>query len=203
MLINFEQVCRKFKLRPKGVIVVGAHWGEEHEVYLKCGIKKIVYIEPCAEQFSKLESKFKHNQDVLLFNVACGNYSGQVTMNIETANNGQSNSILTPAKHLQAHPEIKFNGTEIVDICKLDDLEFDRSEYDMLMMDCQGYEHEVLKGAIATLKHIKVVYTEVNTDELYEKCAQTSDIKRLLPGFRVVHTSMTRWGWGDQILIRK
>lgn len=203
MLINLEQACRRVRLKPKGVIHCGAHIGQEYEAFKKIGIQKVILIEPCADQFTKLKEKFGNHEDVKLFNVACGNYSGEVMMNIETDNGGQSNSILTPARHLKVHPTIKFIGTEIVDITRLDDLDFDRSEYDMLMMDCQGYEAEVLKGATETLKNINIVYTEVNNDELYEGCAKIQDIRKLLPGFRVLQTAMTHWNWGDQILIRR
>ena len=202
MLIDLGRICKRNGLRPKGVIHAGAHLGQEYDTYKKVGIKNVVFIEPCADQFSKLHERFKEHSDVKLFNVACGNYTGQVMMNIETANGGQSNSILTPAKHLTAHPNIPFIGTEIVDITTLDSLDFDRSLYDMLMMDCQGYEAEVLKGATETLKNINIVYTEVNNDELYEGCARINDIKKLLPGFRSIQMSMTHWNWGDMILKR-
>lgn len=204
MIIDLEKFCKKFRIRVKGVIHVGAHWGQEYNVYKAIGAKKVIFIEPCAEAFHKLFRKFRNHADVTLVNTACGNYTGQVMMNVSPDNQGQSNSILEPKEHLVQHPTIKFNGTEIVNITTLDSIEFDRDEYDMLSMDIQGYELEVLKGAENTLPYIDLIMTEVNRRELYEKCARLKDVENFLrTKFNKVELKMEKYGWGDAIFRRK
>ena len=60
-----------------------------------------------------------------------------------------------------------------------------------------------LKGAIQSIKYAKVLYLEVNKDELYKKCGLITEIDAFLSkyNFKRVLTNMTRHGWGDAIYI--
>lgn len=204
MLIPLSDVVKKYNLHLKGVVHVGAHWAQEHDAYLACGIKKMVYIEPTAKAFQLLQNKFANNPDVLLINCACGDTTGQQKMYTESSNQGQSNSFLKPKLHLRQHPEVVFNGEQVMEMRRLDDLHFNREDYDMLMMDCQGYEGFVLKGGLDTLKNFSVVYTEINKDYLYEGCTLIGELDTLLSDFNRVETNWCgRTDWGDAVYIRK
>lgn len=202
MLINFHQAIRKHRLRIKGIIHVGAHFGEEYDDYKRAGISNITFIEPCKPAFEKLTERFQNTPGVYLFNCACGTTKTRAIMNVEHRNGGQSNSILKPEMHLQHYPDIQFIDQEEVDVIPLDDLP-QYHDFNLLMMDVQGYELEVLKGAFETLKHVDYVYTEVNSQEIYSKCAKVEEIDRHLTGFRRVETKWTRQGWGDALYKRK
>lgn len=201
MLIDIRKIFRRKKI--KGILQVGAHRGQEVDAYIEMGVRNIILIEPCADAFAHLKKKYGKNPYVKLFNTAIGNYTGQVTMNVETANGGMSNSILEPTIHLDQYPDIKFQGTEIVDITRLDDLDFDRSQYDFLMMDCQCYEGEVLKGATETLKSIQYIMTEVNLVTMYDKCTLLEDLKKLIPDFELKESKFVNHSWGDAIFYRR
>ena len=60
-----------------------------------------------------------------------------------------------------------------------------------------------LKGAIQSIKYAKVLYLEVNKDELYKKCGLITEIDDFLSkyNFKRVSTKWTRHGWGDAIYI--
>jgi hypothetical protein len=69
----------------------------------------------------------------------------------------------------------------------------------VLMMDVQGYELEVLKGARETLGSIDHVFTEINRAELYEGCPMAEDLDLFLAGFGFFRAE-TDWAggtWGD------
>jgi len=72
-------------------------------------------------------------------------------------------------------------------------------------LDIQGAELKALKGSTLILPHIKSIYTEVNTKELYENCAMLHELDSYLEsfGFTRVETSMTEHGWGDAFYIKK
>jgi FkbM family methyltransferase len=199
MLIKLSEAIKKYNLKISGVIHVGAHHGQEYEEYKTCGIRDIVFIEPCTIAFSVLRKKFSGN-GVKLYNVALGSSEGFAIMNVETANSGQSNSLLKPAKHLKQYPSIRFTQTEKVRLTKLDTLNLEG--YNMINMDVQGYELEVLKGSIKTLEHIDIIYTEVNRDELYEGCARVEQLDQFLTDFKRVHTDWGGGTWGDAIYVR-
>ena len=124
-------------------------------------------------------------------------------MNVETANQGQSNSLLKPKKHLEQYAWIQFHKTEKVNVYRLDNLIFERKDYNFLNMDIQGYELEALKGAKQTLKSIDYVYTEVNRDEVYENCARVEQLDFFLKDFERVHTNWMGGTWGDSLYLRK
>lgn len=207
MLLNFQELVKKYNVKSNGVIVVGAHFGEEYNDYIAAGIRKIVFIEPCQKAFEELKRKFQYASNVKLFNLACGNkcevnavmYTGD-----HTINKGQSNSLLKPAKHLQIHPEVEFDAEELVAVDLLDNLGISDAAYDMLVMDAQGYEGLVLRGGINTLKGINWVYTEVNKDEVYEDNTMVDEMDAILSDFSRVETG--RWVremWSDAFYVRK
>lgn len=205
MMLNLDQLYEKYKLKVKGVIEVGAHWGQEYDEYKKHGVEFFVFIEPCKKAHDVLQNKFGGHDDVILFNCACGDVSGPQTMYTGPTNNGMSNSLLKPKVHLEQHPEVIFPDTEEVQVLTLDSLYFDPTMYNLLNMDCQGFEDRVLKGATQILKLIDYVYTEVNRLEMYEGNGMIEDIDAILSDFQRVETLWASHyhGWGDAFYVRK
>lgn len=202
-MIPFRPAIQRHGMAIRGVVHVGAHYGQEYEQYISNGIRDIVFIEPCAPAYKVLQGRVGADPSVVLFQCACGEEDGHGEMNVELHNEGQSNSLLKPKKHMEYYPHIQFVATETVPIRKLDNLPFDRSRYNLLMMDTQGAELLVLKGAWQTLPWIDYIYTEVNDQELYEGNALVSQLDEFLTDFTRVedHWAGTQ-GWGDSIYIR-
>ena len=205
MLLNIHELFAKYKMQVHGVIEVGAHWGQEFDAYSLLGVEKFIFIEPCLPAYQVLLNKFSNNPNVKLFNCACGDMRSTSGMYTGPTNQGMSNSLLKPKVHLTQHPDVIFNTTEIVNVEKLDDLEFDRIYYNLLNMDCQGFEDRVLIGAKKTLKNINYIYTEVNRLEMYENNAMVEGLDAMLPEFTRVETGWASdyHGWGDALFIRK
>ena len=193
----------KYHMNVKGILYVGAHYGEEYEAFLKMGATKILMFEPTPKSFEVLRLKFNGNPAIKMFNMALGNSKGTMSMYTETANAGQSNSLLKPKQHTQQYPNIVFAGREEVHVDKLDNIKFKRPDYNFLYMDCQGYELEVLRGGIKTLEHVDYILCEVNRAELYEGCAQVDDLDAFLSDFVRVDTNWAGNTWGDAIYISK
>lgn len=204
MLLDFPKLVSKYSLKATGVIVVGSHLAQEHAQYVSAGIKRFVYIEPCAGTFQKLRNRFASHHHVQLFNVACGETDGEGILYTENVNQGQSNSLLKMDKHLTIHPGIVVTGQETVQVKRLDSLGLYDKGYQLLVMDCQGFEDRVLRGAEKTLRQINYVYTEVNRDSVYENCARVEQLDELLSDFERVETG--EWVgncWSDSLYIRK
>lgn len=183
----------------KGAISIGAHYGEEYELWLSQGAKNFIFIEPCKDAFAKLSRIMKDKPNVTLLNHAIGSYDGSVEMHIETEHQGKSNSILEPYLHLEQYPDIRFKGKEKVSIRRLDGLYYDHKLYDHLHIDTQGYEMEVLKGAEMSLLDIKTIQIEVYRKELYKGCAIYQDILIYLTDLGFSQESVIWRGltWGD------
>lgn len=208
MFIKLPSLIDKYGLKIKGIIHGGAHKGQEVTDYISCGVNRIILIEPCEKAFSYLEDKFSDDKRIDLFNVALGASECKAIMNVEEANDGQSNSILVPKQHLDDFPNIQFVDIEYVFVKRLDDLHFDKKKYNFINFDLQGYELEALKGAEKTLKHIDYCYLEVNRSEMYKNNAMIGHIDNYLSdyGFRRAETFWCQGGkrgsWGDAFYIK-
>lgn len=211
MLLDFNYLKNKYDLKIDGILHIGAHFGEEYETYESNNIKNLIFFEPVPVTFEKLKEKL--NSKAVLVNTALGNSEGKISMNVETANNGQSSSILKPALHLAQYPHIKFEDTVEVNITTLDKfmLEYHSNgfmgefpKYNMINIDVQGYELEVFKGAIKTLENIDYIITEVNRDVVYHQCPFIEDLDLFLKqfGFERVETDWAGHTWGDAFYIK-
>jgi FkbM family methyltransferase len=175
---------------PTGVLHVGACDGEEQFLYDRWGVKHVAWFEPNKEKVSKMLAR-----GLEAYGCALGAKAGMMTLHM--ADNGQSSSLLKPTKHLEMYPDIKFEGAERVVVRPLDDFSFP-PDYDMLVIDTQGFELEVLKGSARTLGQLRYIYTEVYTEELYEGCGMFPEIQDLLVGWTLEGTWWeTGRGWGD------
>lgn len=207
MLLDFETLKNKYNLNIKGVLHIGAHYGEEFEIYERNNIKDLIFFEASPVNFSVLESKLRDK--ATLVNNALGNENKKVILNVETRNNGQSNSILKPNIHLLQYPHIQFDSTIEVDMVRLDDYIQDNSinieNYNLINIDVQGYELEVFKGSEKTLKNIDYIVTEVNRDMVYHDNVLVNDLDEYLNkfGFERVETSWDGYTWGDAFYIKK
>jgi FkbM family methyltransferase len=202
MLLNLIELKEKYNLNIKGVLHIGAHFGQEYDVYEKLSIKNIVFFEPLPHVFEKL----KHNigDKAVLVNTALGNMEGEVVMNVEHANQSMSSSILQPNIHLTQYPHIRFNDKETVKITKLDNFIEDKDKFNFIMIDVQGYELEVFKGGSEYLKHIDYIMSEVNKDEVYKGCPMVGELDEFLSdyGFKRVETTWDGITWGDAFYIK-
>lgn len=204
MLLNFQNLCKKYSLKIEGAIIVGANTGQEHKDYVSADIKRFVYIEPCAAAFNVLKNKFAAHHHIQLFNVACGDFDGEQIMYTGSQNEGQSNSLLKMDKHTQIHPGITLPTTELVKVVQLDNLGLAHKGYQLLVLDVQGYEGHVLRGASKTLEQINYIYSEVNRDTVYKNCTLIGELDNILHEFERVETGEWIGGmWSDSLYIRK
>lgn len=202
MIINLENISKKYDLNLKGIIHIGAHYGDEHPVYKKY-IQDVIYFEPVPKNFKKLQENV--GIDAICVNVALGNETKEIEMYIESANNGQSCSILKPKLHLKQFPHIIFNEKIKVPMIKLDNWEL-FEEYNFMNIDVQGYELNVLKGSIKILEKIDYIMIEVNKEEVYENCAKIWDIDKFLKQFNFYRIETKWWensNWGDAFYIKE
>lgn len=181
-----------------GIIHIGAHYGEEIELYKSLYVSRVLLFEPLSIPFKILKSK----KFGTCINKALGNFEGTITMNVSSIHDASS-SILFPKIHLDQYPDTPFDRVETVQITTLDRFFEDNlfaQPFNLLNIDVQGYELEVFKGACNTLKNdIRFIFCEVNRDELYDKCALIEDIDSYLYSFGFVRKEVSWRGviWGD------
>jgi 2-O-methyltransferase len=173
----------RFLQKVSGVIHVGANAGQERELYAKFGLR-ILWIEPIPEVFEKLKANVENfpRQHALKCLVTD---QDNVVYPFHIANNeGHSSSILDLNLHKDIWPEVAYEKTITLRSKTLPSLleeeHVDYSEYDSLVMDTQGSELLVLKGAVSILENFTYIKTEVPDFESYTGCCQLADIASFL-----------------------
>jgi FkbM family methyltransferase len=206
VLIDFENALKEYGVEPRGIIHIGAHYGQEIKVYDKCKVGSVLFFEPLLKNFVKLKQNVGTKDNIKLENLALGNSVGEIEMYVEEENEGQSSSILKPMLHKQQYPHIKFTKKEKVKITSLNQYgkNNDLSQYNIIVIDVQGYELSVFKGATDFLANIDLIVTEVNRAELYENATRVVDLDAFLSksGFKRVFTNWEGQTWGDAIYVK-
>jgi FkbM family methyltransferase len=203
MLISFTNLRKKYNMNINGIIHIGGHFGEEISEYIKNGIQDIVIFEPLESNYNILFENVKNlNANIIGHQVALGSEKMEVEMFV-SSNDGLSSSILKPKVHLSQYKHITFNETKKVEVETLDSYNY--TDYNFINMDVQGYELEVLKGSVETLKQVDYVYCEVNRDEVYENNAYVGEIDEFLFSYNMerVETNWEGGTWGDALYIKK
>jgi FkbM family methyltransferase len=206
MLLNFSQLYRKYNLDIKGIIHVGAHYGEEIDEYVNNGIKNLTFFEPISSNLEILKKNISYYVDkanIDIFPYALGNDKKEVEMYV-SSNDGMSSCIFKPKLHLIQYPEVTFETKEVVRMIRLDDAKIEFNNFNFLNIDVEGYELEVLKGSKNILNNIEYVYAEINKEQLYENTPHVREIDEFLNyyGFCRVETDWFNITWGDAFYIK-
>jgi len=207
MLLDFSEITNKYGV-PKGIIHIGAHLMEERNDYISKGIDNIIWIEANPKVYSKIEFISNSNKNEITFNYAISDIDNQF-VRLNVTNNGQSSSILELGKHKIHHPHVYV--TEVVDVetKRIDTLfienDLNIENYDFVNIDIQGAELLAIKGFGNLIERVKYIYTEINTNFLYENCSLVDEIDKYLEnfGFLRTETHMTPFEWGDALYIKK
>jgi FkbM family methyltransferase len=166
-----------------GVIHVGANTGQEINLYAQYGLS-VIWIEPIPEIFEKLQANLKGIRGQIALKGLVTDLDN-VEYRFHLANNdGASSSILELNLHRDIWPDIEYEKT-ITLFSKtltslLRDNNINESEFDMLVIDTQGSELLVLKGALPILHHFTFIQTEVPDFEAYKGCCQLKDLQLFL-----------------------
>lgn len=209
MLIDqttFNKILRSYNINLNHILHIGAHDCQELHYYHKCGIKKenVVWIEALPEKVKQARTKGIPN----IYQAVITDKDNQtVTFNI--SNNEQSSSIFDFKTHKIEHPWVEFVESVPMTTTTIDTFfknnNLDASKYTFWNLDIQGAELLALKGGIESLKHVRVLYLEVNERELYKNCCLLPELDDFLKthGFIRENTVMTTHGWGDAVYIKK
>jgi len=203
--IQISTILKYYDIQIKGILHVGAHECEEKSMYnttWKIPDTDIVWIDA--------------NEDLIKKNTAAGIPNCFAAVLDETehdavfhiTNNGQSSSLLEFGTHSADYPWCVVTEDRTVKTQTLSQF-FQRNslnpaKYNVWNFDIQGVELQVLRGSKELLQYADVIYSEVNTDDVYKGCGKLDELDTLLKeyGFERVITKMTGAKWGDALYVR-
>jgi FkbM family methyltransferase len=166
MLLDFDQLVARYQIPRRGVVHVGAHIGEEAECYERNGIHDVTWVEANPEVVPRLRAQVEPYGHRVV-EALLADRAAEIPFHI--TNNQQSSSILELGRHRHEHPEVVVTETILLRSRTLDELcEAEHiGEFPLLVMDIQGAELLVLKGAAAALAQVDYLYLEVSEQPLY------------------------------------
>lgn len=180
-----EYILNKYGIRPKGIIHIGAHIGEEIEHYINIGCKKLIYVEAnpeVMEQLTNNASKYLNKIDVKVYNYAITKENGIYPFYV--TDNKMSSSLLELGTHKSHYPTVHFEKT-----IKVNGITFNRflekeiiniPDYNILILDVQGTELDVLISGNKYLYDFDLIVSEISREEVYLGCCLQKDVEEYL-----------------------
>ncbi|MFZ1743858.1 MAG: FkbM family methyltransferase [Pontixanthobacter sp.] len=167
------------------VIDIGANQGQFAQQLLDKGYRGTMHCcEPLSEAHAALTLRFSGNPQVrILPRTAIGAAQGQAK--IQIAGNSVSSSLRPMLdNHRQSAPRSAYVGEEAVPLTTLDRLFAAQTGMFaggvLLKIDTQGFERDVLAGAVAILPRCKAVLIEMSTMPLYEGQSLWDELHQIL-----------------------
>jgi FkbM family methyltransferase len=181
----FEPNPNRFLRETRGVVHVGANVGQERGLYARHGLD-VLWVEPIPEVFARLRANLRdYPRQRALEALVTDRDGAEYTFNLAN-NDGESSSILALKQHRDVYPtvvytgSIRLEGVTLPTLCAREHV--DLARYDSLVLDTQGSELLVLRGAESLLRQFRFIKTEVPDFEAYEGCAQLADLDAYLRG---------------------
>jgi FkbM family methyltransferase len=215
---SIEHFLAALPFAPSGVIHVGAHEGQEVASYLRAGCARVVLVEANPEHCATLRRRFADVPQVTVLEYAVSDACGPAELRLHASRSGdtQSSSLLA-LKRFADVGTLRAAGTVAVTAITLDELcarhAIDPAAHELLVLDVQGAEGHVLRGAAQVLPRLRAVLCEVELVELYDGAPLEAEIVERLAaaGFARIDAlyyeladARGRRGvaWGDGLFVR-
>jgi FkbM family methyltransferase len=181
------------------VLDVGANAGQYGKYLRSLGYRgRIVSFEPLADAFATLQQTAASDPLWGCHNIGLSDTDATAALNI-SANSYSSSFLPVSARSVRIEPSIGYVGQQEARLRVLDDMieEVARpAETIYLKIDTQGYELNVLRGALKTLRRVPLIQVETAFSAGYEGQPLIEDVIRFLreAGYRIVAMEP---GWED------
>jgi FkbM family methyltransferase len=168
-----------FLKKVRGVIHVGANTGQERDNYASHGLN-VIWVEPIPTVFETLLSNISGIANQHAYNCLLTADHGKEYIFHISNNGGQSSSILDLAEHREMWPDVQFTEEISITSTTLTHLveteHIDLRNFGALVLDTQGSELLVLKGAIPILNQFQFIKAEVADFESYAGCCRLEEL---------------------------
>ncbi len=167
------------------VLDVGANIGQYAAEIRRHGFGgQIISFEPLAAAFTELLENARDDSHWRVENLALGSAPGTISMHV-SRNLVSSSALDMRDRHVSAAPSSIYVSNESVAVKRLDDLLptlVSETARVALKVDVQGFEREVLAGAVVAMKRTQVVELEMSLVELYANETLMPEMTQTLVG---------------------
>lgn len=187
--LRHEKV-REHQSKASGILHLGAHTGQEREIYRELG-KPVIWVEANPAVFPTLQSNLASTPGQAAFCALLGDVDGrEQAFHISSNFDGVSSSIFpfgeyaVGEKSLWPELDLKMISTLSLPMVRLDTLlaanNLSAADYNFWVLDLQGSEMKALAGAEGSLQHCHSLLAEVSESEVYQGGASYGDLKGFL-----------------------
>jgi FkbM family methyltransferase len=175
-----EEIKNNLVKASTGILHIGAHFGQEAQFYSNQK-KDVIWIEALPQVYERLLENIKpYDNQIAICAMLGANKKESQEINL-------SNNDFSASSIFKIHPESGFANVEFsksidLPMNTLDNLakDYDFSKYNLWILDVQGAELLVLKGAQDNLKFCKFLIVEASTRDVYIGGVEYSELKNYL-----------------------
>lgn len=184
-----------------GVIHIGANEGQERDKYKKYFLS-VVWVEPIPEVFEQLKKNINDYPNQRAFKYLLTDQDDQEVELKISNNNGLSSSILNLGLHKHIWPKVNYINSIKLKSSTLNTLiskeNLNIKEYQALILDTQGSELLVLKGASEILVNMNYIVTEAADFDSYEGCCKVDDLSQFLQKYGFKEISRKKFAYHEK-----
>ncbi len=206
--MNALALLSQFGIRITGLMHVGANTGDEAPSYAAARVPTVIYVEPTPAPFAVLKARIAGAPGHHAVQAVCSSTAGDsVAFNV-ASNNAESSSLFALGNHGILYPDIAYTERLELTTTTVDGIVeagFAGQAINLLVIDVQGAELLVLRGAERALETIDAVFCEVADISLYEGSCTWPEIDAFLSekGFRLKHLQINAHNWGDALFVKE
>lgn len=206
---GFRLYLEKFKITPKILIEAGCHHGEDTiELIDEIDFKKIFAFEADSDAYKLAFMRLQNFSKVLLFDFGLGDKSTKEILYVNKLKpeDGTSGFLFNPSNPEEWNTqeiEVRTLDSVILPILQ-SELRPPKEREIFIWLDVEGYEANVLTGAIKTLDFCAVAQVEINMHD----SLRTANYREVLgimkrKGFVLVFAPLHPGFFGDAVFIHK
>ena len=178
------------RLQYRSVIDGGANRGSFTDAFLQLHRPdKLVLVEAIPDLAEKLRARYAGNASISVVSAALSDQNGEARFEINQSDASSSLLPIDPRNSEWFSRDLRVARTITVPTLTLPALleEQGLPGVDLLKLDLQGAERSVLTGGVAVLERVRVIYTEVFFEQLYEGAWRFGEMNKFLSdcGFKL------------------
>lgn len=178
-----KEIKENLLFKYPNIIHIGANTGQAANWYNANKIE-VIWIEPEPKNFKALKSNISNYKGQEAIQALIGSENRDNVPFYIANNSGMSSSIFSFGAGMD-HKGLRMTDLISLQMFRLDTLfkTRDISNHNYWVVDVQGSEYEVLKGAGKLLNDVKVIEIEVSTRDEYAGGAKYKEVKEILNSF--------------------
>lgn len=169
--ITLDYVAKFLPSNPV-ILEAGAHFGgDTFQMAHRWPGATIHAFEPVSHLFAQLEANTAQFANVRRYLCALGTKLGLAQMYVSSGTSDGSSSLLLPTGHIDVHPDVYFNHSQIVEVSTIASWAAQNGveRIDFMWLDMQGAEMDALMHAGKILDTVTLIQAEVSLMQMYDK----------------------------------